>query len=117
MSNLAGDLRTMPLPDILQWIEAGRKTGTLEIRRRSIEKRIVFNEGRIHSSSSNDPRESLGQFLIRGGRITEEQLFRALLRQESEGRLIGSILVTEGWLAESDLMAVLGTKAEETIYD
>ncbi len=117
MSNLSGNLRTMPLPDILQWIATGRKTGTLYLRRLSIEKRIVFNDGRIHSSSSNDPRESLGQFLIRGGRITEEQLFKALLRQESEGRLIGSILVTDGLLAESDLMAVLRTKAEETIYD
>ena len=27
---LAGNLRTMGLPEILQWISAGRKTGTLE---------------------------------------------------------------------------------------
>jgi hypothetical protein len=117
MSNLAGDLRTMPLPDILQWIEAGRKTGTLEVRRRSIEKRIVFNEGRIHSSSSNDPRESLGQFLVRDAQLTEEQLFKGLLRQEAEHRLLGSILVTDGVVTEEQLRATLSRKAEETIYD
>jgi hypothetical protein len=117
MSNLSGDLRTMPLPDILQWIESGRKTGTLQVTRRSVEKRIVFNEGRIHSSSSNDPRESLGQLLVRDGRVTEEQLFRCLLRQESERRLLGSILVTDGVVTEDALKVTLQLKAEETIYD
>ena len=107
MPNLGGDLRTMPLPDILQWIESGRKTGTLRVRRRSIEKRIVFSEGRIHSSSSNDPRESLGQFLVRDGRVSEEQLFKGLLRQESEKRLLGSILVTDGVLSEDELKVTL----------
>jgi hypothetical protein len=117
MSNLSGNLRTMPLSDILQWIESGRKTGTLGLTRRSIEKRIVFSDGRIHSSWSNDPRESLGQFLVRDGHVTEEQLFKGLLRQESEKRLLGSILVTDGVLPEDELKATLRLKAEETIYD
>jgi len=117
MSNLAGNLRTMPLPDILQWIATGQKTGTLVLKKQSVEKSLVFSEGRIHSSSSNDPRESLGQFLIRGGLITEEQLFKALLRQEAEGRLLGSILVTDGTLAEERLRETIRTKAEESIYD
>jgi hypothetical protein len=117
MSNLTGNLRTMPLPDILQWIATGKKTGTLLVHRGSLAKRIIFEDGRIHSSSSNDPRESLGQFLIRNGQITEEQLFKALLRQEAEGRLLGSILVADNALSETDLRATLRTKAEESIYD
>jgi hypothetical protein len=115
--SLAGNLRTMSLPDILQWIATGRKTGTLHLERRSINKRIIFSEGNIFSSWSNDPRESLGQFLIRDRRITEEQLFRTLLAQEKEGRLLGSILVSEGSLAEEDLKETLNAKVEETIYD
>jgi hypothetical protein len=117
MSNLTGNLRTMPLPDILQWIGTGKKTGTLSVWRGSITKRIVFDEGRVQSSSSNDPRESLGQFLIRNGQIGEEQLFKALLRQESEGRLLGSILVGDNALSEEALKITLKTKAEESIYD
>jgi len=114
---LSGNLRTMDLPEILQWISSGRKTGTLHLERRSVEKRIVFQGGVIHTSWSNDPRESLGQFLIRERLVTEEQLFRALLRQETEGRLIGTILIAEGLLNEDDLRRSLQAKAEETIYD
>ena len=35
--------------------------------------------------------------------VTEEQLFKALIGQEEKGRLIGSILVSEGVLTEDDL--------------
>lgn len=115
--SLRGDLRTMPLPDVLQWVATGRKTGTLHVDRRSIQKRILLREGNVHSSWSNDPRESLGQFLIRLRLITEEQLFRALLAQEEKGRLLGSILVGDGILREEELKRALKAKAEETIFD
>jgi len=115
--SLIGNLRTMSLPDILQWIATGKKTGTLHLERRSIQKRIVFRDGHIATSWSNDPRESLGQFLIREGRITEEQLFKALSRQEEEGTLLGVILIHDGILEAEVLKKVLRLKAEETIYD
>lgn len=115
--SLAGNLRTMALPDILQWIAVGRKTGTLHLERRSIEKRVSFKSGQIFSSWSNDPREYLGQFLVRHGKISEEQLFKALLRQEREGKLIGDILTGEGLLTAEELQQSLATKAEESIYE
>jgi len=115
--SLTGNLRTMDLPEILQWVSMGRKTGTLHIERRSVHKRIVFKDGVIHSSTSNDPRESMGQFLIRDRHVTEEQLFRALLRQETEGRLLGAILAGDGILSEEAMRKSLESKAEETIYD
>ena len=115
--SLSGNLRTMELSEILQWISGGRKTGTLHLERRSIQKRIVFRNGVIYTSWSNDPRESLGQFLVRGGWIGEEQLFRALLQQEEEGALLGAILVSTGILSEDALRQSLQEKAKETIYD
>lgn len=115
--SLIGNLQTMSLPDILQWVASGRKTGTLHIERRSIQKDIIFRDGKIASSKSTDPRESLGQFLIRAQRLTEEQLFRTLSQQEEEGRLLGSILVDAQILTADDLRQTLRSKAEESIYD
>src|SRR3989304_4407235 len=87
--SLRGDLRTMALPDVLQWIATGHKTGTLHVERRSVQKRIIVRDGNIFSSWSNDPRESLGQFLIRLRLVTEGQPFRAVLDPEGKGGLAG----------------------------
>ena len=115
--SLTGNLRTMDLPEVLQWIAGGRKTGTLHLDRGTVQKRIAFVDGIIETSWSNDPRESLGQFLVRDALITEEQLFKGLLRQEKEGRPIGVILVGDGVVTEADLRRALQLKVGETIYD
>jgi hypothetical protein len=114
---LTGNLRTMDLPEILQWVSLGRKTGTLHLERGSIEKRIVFREGGIYTSWSNEPRESLGQYLIRHHRLSEEQLFRSMLRQEERGVSLGTVLMDENLLDEEDLRLLLEQKAQETVYD
>lgn len=114
---LSGNLLTMALPEVLQWISTGSKTGTLHLERASIEKRIFFRAGRIASSWSNNPRESLGQFLVREGQLSEQQLFDAMLRQENEGRLFGAIVVGDGLLGAEALRATLARKASEAVYD
>src|SRR5688500_20349037 len=108
--SLTGNLRTMDLPEVLQWIAGGRKTGTLHLDRGSVQKRIAFVDGIIDTSWSNDPRESLGQFLVRDSLVTEEQLFKALLRQEKEGRLNGGILVGGGPGSVVDPRRALGAQ-------
>lgn len=114
---LAGDLQTMVLTDLLQWVSTRRKSGSLHIQRRSTRKRVDFREGRIYSCWSNDPRETLGQFLIRERLITEEMLFESLLKQEKEGHLLGTMLVEEGLLTSEELRRLLRAKAEEIVYD
>jgi hypothetical protein len=115
--SLAGNLRTMDLPEVLQWIASARKTGTLHLERRSVTKKIYFQGGGIYSSWSNDPRETLGQMLVRERLISEEQLFKALLSVEQKGGMLGVLLIGDGTVAEEDLRRVLKIKAEESIYD
>lgn len=50
----------------------------------------------------------IGDVLLQSGAITEEQLSAALQRQQSEGALLGEILVTEGILSPATLVHTLG---------
>jgi hypothetical protein len=113
----AGDLTTIILSDILSWIASRRKTGTLELKRRSTQKRLAFRGGRLQSSWSNDPRETLGQALIRERLLDEQQLFEALLTQEKTGQKLGAVLVAKGTISDQQLLRVLRWKAEEIVYD
>jgi hypothetical protein len=71
----------------------------------------------LRSSSSNDPRESLGQALVRDGLVGEQALFEALLRQEKEARRLGEILVGAGLISPDQLTRSLRSQAEEMVYD
>ncbi|MGZ5428375.1 MAG: DUF4388 domain-containing protein [Thermoanaerobaculia bacterium] len=114
---IAGNLRTMQLSELLQWLSAGMKTGTLVVRGVPGEKRIYFNNGRVTSSSSTLEREHLGRFLVGFGFITEEELIRALEVQQESRILLGKILVMIGAIKEEELADLLRLKAAETIYD
>lgn len=115
-TGLTGNLKTMTLPDLLQWAAGGRKTGTLCLLSDRFEKRIYFQAGAIVGSSSNDPREYLGQFLLSEGLISEEQLKTAFDLQARTHVMLGRILVKNGLLSETKAAEILRLKAEETIY-
>ncbi len=115
---LQGNFRTMLLPDVLQWLETGQRTGILHVRgTQGVAKRIWFETGAIVFTSSSDPREYLGQFLISRGYLTEDQLNKAMETQLNSGIKLGKILVMVGILSEPELEGVLQLKAEENIYD
>jgi Domain of unknown function (DUF4388) len=114
---IVGNLRTMQLEELLQWLSQSKKTGTLQFNNGKIEKKVYFKDGRIISSSSNNPEEYLGHFLVSHGLINELELAKAIELQEQTGMLLGKILVTTGAIQERELHRLLRLKAEESIYD
>ena len=115
-TGLTGNLKTMSLPDLLQWAGAGRKTGTLSLKNGPLHKKIYLQDGAIIGSSSDDNREYLGQFMLSGGIITEQQLKDAFDLQAQTKVMLGRILVKKGLVSEAKVSEVLRLKAEETIY-
>jgi uncharacterized protein DUF4388 len=114
---IVGNLRTMQLEELLQWLSQSKKNGTLEIVHAKTEKKIFFKDGLILSSASNKPEEYLGHFLVSRGLITEEQLSKAIAMQEQTRMLLGKILVSHGALTEESLHGMLRLKAEESVYE
>ena len=70
---VSGNLRTMPFPDLMQWISVSRKTGTLVIKGQRYTKKILFQTGLVSAVTSNNPREHLGYYLVGWGILTEEE--------------------------------------------
>ena len=90
---IRGTLKTMSVSDLLQFLASGRKTGTLKLGLGGIVKHIYLEDGVIVGSSSNDPKEYLGQVLIHYGKLDEPRLQVAMEAQrQSGGRLVGNSL-------------------------
>lgn len=115
-NGLKGNLNTMSLAELLQWIGAARKVGTLRITNDPLEKKIFFKDGTIIGSFSDDPSEFLGQFMLSEGIITEQQLKDSFDLQAKTRVMLGRILVKKGLVSEPKVSEILRLKAEETIY-
>lgn len=114
---LKGNIKTMAIADILQWLSLGCKTGTLSIINQNIIKKIYFREGKIISASSNDKREFLGVYLVNNGLISQEDLQKALTEHRQEKEILGRYLVRKKLIDEHTMVDILKTKVEETIYN
>ncbi len=115
---ISGNISTMSLAEVFQWLHNGQKTGTLHIRgKQRIVKEVYFQNGTINSASSNDPGELIGQFLLASHRITEQQLTSALEAQNRDHVLLGKILVQQKIVSSDELGRILRNISEEIIYD
>ena len=117
LAGLSGNLRTMPVPEVLQLLANGQATGTLVVGNGVVERKIYFRGGQVIAAGSSDPREYLGHFLVSQGFITEAQLATAMAQQELTRVLLGKILVDQGLISVADLEAMLELKSREGIYD
>src|SRR5215470_12363614 len=107
----------MSLTDLLQFLAAARKSGTLKFDQGKITKQIYFKNGTIVGSKSNDPREYLGQVLLHYGKVDEIQLKIARELQRETGAKLGEVLVEQGFLTEDDVLGTLKTRTLDAIYD
>jgi hypothetical protein len=114
---IQGTLKTMSLTDLLQFLAAGRKSGTLKFDCGKVTKQVYFKNGLIVGSKSNDPREYLGQVLLHYGKVDDSQLKAAREVQRTSGAKLGEVLVAQGFLTEDEVLDILKTRTLDAIYD
>ncbi len=110
---MAGDVRAMPLLGLLNLLGQNRETGRLVVKRGPLERVIMLREGDIASVGSNAAEDRLGRFLVRLGKITEQQLHDALSEASYSSKRLGQILVHRGWLDAHDLWATIQEQITE----
>ncbi len=112
---ISGNLDTMPIPDILQWLANSEKTGTLELTLRSEKKEIYFKDGLIISASSNLNKDRFGVLIVKNNFVTQEQLLELLKEGKEKGKLLGKLCVEKNILSEEQVRSMLQQQAEKII--
>jgi tetratricopeptide (TPR) repeat protein len=114
---IKGSLREASLPDVIQLLTLGRRSGCLAVADRESFGYIYFDEGRITYASIVNRRDRLGDMLVKNGRISAAQLDEAIARQGADrGRRIGEILVETGALGRAELEDYIRLQIEEAVY-
>lgn len=110
------DLATTPLPEILVKIFRHRAPGILECRRGDVIKRIYVDRGQIVFATTNQLSESLGDKLLREGKITREQYDESVQRLRVTGKRHGVTLMEMKALDQNELAVAVRDQIQEIVW-
>jgi hypothetical protein len=102
-----GSLTEKPVARLLLEAHAGRWSGSLDLRRGKARKLVHLLDGRPIFVQSNLRAETLGQMLIRRGRLSPAQNSEAMAFAEKAGIKVGEALVRLGLMSEAEVMEEL----------
>jgi Mrp family chromosome partitioning ATPase len=115
----SGSLEHFSMADIFFLINLRKQNGRLTIRDQSKTQTMTayFQDGRfLHLHNHNNPPANLlGNMLLTGGFITEDQLQDAMERNKRTGQPLGYILMNAGYISRDKLRGPLGLQTEENL--
>lgn len=112
-----GTLNKYSIDDLFSIIALKKQSGRLTVTSDAQTMTVIFEKGRFfHIQSQNVPvANRLGNMLLRGGFITENQLKDALERNQRTGQPLGYILINAGYINQSQLQGPLKLQMEECL--
>lgn len=114
---IKGSLKEASLPDVIQLLFLGRRTGCLALADQHNFGTIYLDEGQIVYASIVNRRDRLGDILLRKGRITAEQLQKAIEAQDDDRQhKLGEILVSLNIMTRAELEEYMRLQIEEAVY-
>lgn len=114
---IKGSLKEASLPDVLQLLSMGKKTGCLAVTHRNNFGYVYFEKGRICYASIVNRRDRLGDILVKAGSITPQQLDDAIAEQgRHRDQRLGEILVASGAISREALHEQIRIQIEEAVY-
>lgn len=116
---LEGTIKDFGLADIFQLIALQKKTGILTLESKGNTVNISFQEGMLVSADALRKWEGdrLGMVLVKAGKITKEELNKALEFQKGTIHRLGHILVKEGLITKEDLSQALERQMMRLIFN
>jgi len=110
------EISQTPLAEVLVKIHRYRAPGRVDCKRGDEVKRIYLDHGQIIFATTNQIGESLGDKLLREGRITRHQYEESLTRARASGNRHGTTLVEMKILSPRDLFVAVHEQIEEIIW-
>src|SRR5215467_403892 len=104
---IRGNLKEASLPDVLQLLAMGKKTGCLSITHRASFGYIYFDKGRICYASVVNRRDRLGDMLVKSGQIAQSK------RGDTP---VGRLLLEQGAITPDQLNVAVDVQIREAVY-
>jgi hypothetical protein len=114
---LEGDLGRLDVPDVLSFLNMGRRTGVLALEKVDQETKLFFRDGNPVYASSSKEDLHLGAMLVRMRKVGQDTMSRALDKPRSGRWRVGSVLLADKLISEQELASFLKVQVSEVIFD
>jgi serine/threonine-protein kinase len=113
-------LRDTTMLQILARLRSNVETGALFVERRgragqTRRKEIYLRNGRLHHVASTERDELLGEYLVRRGSLTRNELEAALARLSNEGARLGDTLVAMNLVSAVDVFRAIRDQGRDRV--
>lgn len=112
---IKGEISAFPLTDILQWIDASRKTGVLIVTGGDESDCLCFEEGKLLLASSRSEGRRLGDFLNTEMQVSLDAIQDALDMARTRSIPFIGLLIDQKIVPEEFMKAALQQTAERVI--
>ncbi len=116
---LQGDLRVVPIADVLHLLQAQAQSGVLVVARAKGKVDVCFRQGKIDFAVAHGVSEEflLGRFILDLQLMQREDLEAYLRSRQPGAKLLGAQLVKLGYISESELKQTIAKQTSELIYE
>ncbi len=117
--SLRGDVRIVPIAEVLQLLDAQQQSGALMVTRGDSKIEVYFREGHVDLAiAKNISKEYLlGRYMVDSELISHEDLSGFLESRRPGSKLLGTQLVKLGYISDSELKMLLQQQSRELIYE
>lgn len=114
---IKGSLKEASLPDVIQLLFLGRRTGCLAVADRQSHGSVYLEDGWITHATIVNRRDRFGDILVKRGRISQAQLDEGIRAQAGmPDRKLGEILASLGFISRDELVRWARIQVEEAVY-
>ena len=117
---IEGPLKELQIHDVFQLLDLGRKTGVLRVTSELRQNAgvVYFDAGGVVAAEIRSNPHPLGALLVRGGKVREDDVARAVgIQRTRPGHRLGDILVEMGVLPRKELERQIRAQVEEVIFE
>ena len=109
-------IREVTLPEMLSTVHRFRVAGTIEATQGAVVKKVVLQDGQVIHAGSNDRGDSLGEYLMRIGKLTAQDHQRVADARVSGQKRFGVLLIELGILTPREVYEAIQAHIEEIVW-
>jgi len=117
MKGIKGQLSSLSITDLMQWIDMNKKSGVLFVASNGNSKCFCFDEGRLLLASSKEEGGRFGDFVQNEGFINLDGMKSVVSEAKTQERSFIALMIEKNILPEAFVKVTVETLAEKNILD